>query len=70
MLKQYTYRWVPTKLQIHEIILFSYTYLSRNCIKYTKEIDFPPQYISNMIRDLADSIMTSYSQFKSNNYNL
>ena len=70
MLKQNPYTWEPTKLQIYEIILFSYTYLAKNCDKYTKEFDFPPQYISNMVRGLADSMMTSFFQVKSNNYNL
>ena len=70
MSKQNPYRWQPTKRKVYEIIVFSYAYLAKSCVKYIKEIDFSPQYLADIVRDLADSIMPSYSQVKSNNYNL
>ena len=63
-------RWEPTKRQIEDIILPAYTDLSKKCVKYIKELDCPPQYIADMLRDLADAIMTSYPQVKDTSSNL
>ena len=62
-----TNRWEPTKLQIDEIILPAYTDLSKRCVSYIKQLDCPPQYIADMLRDLADAIMTSYPEVKNKN---
>ena len=63
-------RWEPTKLQMDEIILPDYTDLSKKCVAYIKELDCPPQYISDMLRDLVEAIMNSYPEFKGNSYDL
>ena len=57
-------RWEPTKPQIDNIILPAYTDLSKKCVSYIKELDCPPQYVADMLRDLADAIMTSYPSLK------
>ena len=67
MSEKNTNRWEPTKLQIDEIILPAYTYLSKRCVSYIKQLDCPPQYIADMLRDLADAIMTSYPEVKNKN---
>ena len=63
-------RWEPTKLQIDDIILPAYTDLSKRCVSYIKELECPPLYIADMLRDLADAIMTSYPEVKDNSSNL
>jgi len=63
-------RWEPTKLQIDNIILPAYTDLSKRCVSYINELECPPQYIADMLRDLADAIMTSYPEVKNNSSNL
>ena len=63
-------RWEPTKLQIDGIVLPAYTNLSKRCVSYIKELECPPQYIADMLRDLADAIMTSYPEVKNNSSNL
>ena len=63
-------RWKPTRLQIDNIILPAYTVLSKRCVAYIKELECPPQYIADMLRDLADEIMTSYPEVKDNSSNL
>jgi imidazoleglycerol phosphate dehydratase HisB len=63
-------RWEPTKLQIDKIILPAYTDLSKRCVSYINELECPPQYIADMLRDLADAIMTSYPEVKNNSSNL
>ena len=63
-------KWEPTKLQIDKIILPAYTDLSKRCVSYIKQLECPPQYIAEMLRDLADAIMTSYPEVKEKNSNL
>ena len=67
MSEKNTNRWGPTKLDIDEIILHAYTNLSKRCVSYIKKLDCPPQYIADMLRDLADAIMTSYPEVKNKN---
>ena len=62
-------RWEPTKLQIDDIILPAYTDLSQRCVAYIKELECPPQYIADMLRDLADAIMNSYPVVRDNSSN-
>ena len=60
-------RWEPTKSQIDEIILPAYTKLSKNCVSYIKQLNCPPKYMPDMLRDLSDAIMTSYHEVKEKN---
>ena len=59
-------RWEPTKLQIDEIILPAYTDLSKKCVANIKQLDCPPQYITDMLRNLTEAIMCSYPKFTGN----
>ena len=63
-------RWEPIKLQIDNNSLTAYTHLSKRCVAYINELECPPQYIADMLRDLADAIMTSYPEVKNNSSNL
>ena len=63
-------RWEQTKPQIEDVILHAYTDLAKRCVAYIKELECPPQYIADMLRDLADAIMTSYPEVKNNSSNL
>ena len=58
------------KLQIHDIILPGYDYHSKNCVAYVNEIEFPLQHIANMLKDLANTIMTMYLKDKKTNTKL
>ena len=57
-------KWEPTKSQINKIILPAYTNLSRICVSYLKRLNCPPQYIADMLRDLAGAITDSYPEVK------
>ena len=70
MSEKNTNRWEPTKLQIDEIILPAYTDLSKRCVTYIKQLECPPQYIADMLRDLDEVIMNSYPKFNGNNSDL
>ena len=63
-------RWESTKLQIDEIILPANTDLSKRCSTYINQLDCPPQYIADKMRDLAKAIINSYPEFKGNSSDL
>ncbi len=63
-------KWEPTKLQIDNIILPAYNDISKNCVAYINMLECSPQYIADMLRDIADAIMTSYPEVKDNSSNL
>ena len=67
MSEKNTNRWKSTKLKIDEIILPAYTDLSKGFVSHIKLLECPPQYIADMLKDLADAIMTSYPEFKNIN---
>ena len=70
MLEKNTNSWEPSNLQVDEIVLPAYTDLSKRCVSYIKQLECLPQYIADMLRDLADAIMTSYPEVKNNSSNL
>ena len=57
------------KVQIDDVILTAFTELSKRAISYTRLLNFPPLYLADILLELFDIIMTSYSQVKYNNYN-
>ena len=61
-------RWESTKLQIDKIILPAYVDLLKSYVCYFKELKYTPKHISDMLKDIADATMTSYLEFKDNNY--
>ena len=65
-----TIKWEPTKLQIDEIILPAYTDLSKSCVSYIKQLECPPEYMADMLRDLAEAIITSYPSVQDKNSTL
>ena len=65
-----TIKWEPTKLQIDEIILPAYTDLSKSCVSYIKQLQCPPQYMADMLIDLAEAIITSYPSVQDKNSTL
>ena len=62
------HRWRPSKTQFDDLILPAYTFISGKCVAYIQELKCHPQYIADMIRDVADAIMTTYPEVKNNNY--
>ena len=56
----------PTKLQINDIILPTYNDFSKKYISYIKQLECPPRYIADMLRDLANAIMISYPEVNGN----
>ena len=65
-----TIKWEPTKLQIDELNLPFYTDLSKSCVPYIKQLEFPPQYMADLLRDLAEAIISSYPPVQDKNSTL
>ena len=65
-----TIKWEPTKLQIDELNLPVYTDLSKSCVSYIKQLEFPPQYMADLLRDLAEVIISSYPSVQDKNSTL
>ena len=59
-----TNRCELTKLQIDEVILPAYTDLLKRYVSYIKQLECSPKYITYMLSDLAETIMTSYPEVK------
>ena len=70
MSKKFFNTWEPLKRQIAEIIFPAYTVLSKRCDSYINELEYPLQYTPDMLRVLADGIITSYPKFKVNSSDL
>ena len=54
-------KWKPSELQLDEIILPIYTYLSKRCVFYIKDLECPQQYIADMLKNYAYAINNSIS---------
>ena len=63
-------KWKSTKIQIYDINLPGYTYLSRKCVSLIIKLECTLKYRAGMLRDLANVIITQYPEVKDNNSNL
>ena len=64
MSKKIEKRWDLIKLKIDEIILPLYLELSKRLISFIEKLECPSRYLADILRDLADAIMTSYPKVK------
>ena len=69
MIKSNINKWELTIILIDFIILPSDTNLSNRFVAYIMGLEFPPQYISNMFRNLVYAKITSFSGVKNKSYN-
>tara|TARA_Y100001970_G_C14246787_1_gene868904 strand:+ start:1727 stop:1939 length:213 start_codon:yes stop_codon:yes gene_type:complete len=52
--------WTPTKDQIDNIILPAYTEMANLSVSYINKFECPPEYVADMLRDIADAIIKSH----------
>ena len=57
----------PTKLQKNEIILPAHTLLTKRFVSHINHLECHIQYIADMLKDLADAMLTSYPEVKNKN---
>ena len=48
--------WKPSEEQITNIILPAYQEMAKKCVEYINEFGCPPEYVADMLRDIADAL--------------
>ena len=58
-------KWQPTQDQIDQMILPAYTYMAQRSVNYINEFNCPPEYVADMLRDIADALDNSHPESES-----
>ena len=53
-------KWAPSKEQIDNVILPAYTEMAKMSVSYINEFGCPPEYVADMLRDIADALISSH----------
>ncbi len=56
----------PTKEQIDNIILPAYTEMAKLSVSYINQFECPPEYVADMLRDIADALVQSHPNSEAN----
>ena len=54
--------WKPTQEQIDNLILPAYTDLAKKSVHYINEFQCPPEYVADMLRDIADALISAHPE--------
>ena len=54
--------WAPTQDQVDKIILPAMQGIAEQCAGYINELGCPPEFVSIMLRDIADAFETSSTE--------
>ena len=54
--------WQPTKEQIDNMILPAYTDMAKQSVAYVQEFGCPPEYVADMLRDIADALTSIHPE--------
>tara|TARA_B100000674_G_C37198096_1_gene627070 strand:+ start:133 stop:351 length:219 start_codon:yes stop_codon:yes gene_type:complete len=53
-------KWSPTQEQIDNMILPAYTEMAKISVSYINKFKCPPEYVADMLRDIADALTSSH----------
>ena len=53
-------KWEPTKDQIDNLILPAYTEMAKKSVYYINQFQCPPEYVADMLRDIADALISAH----------
>tara|TARA_Y100000589_G_C26828393_1_gene496923 strand:- start:278 stop:490 length:213 start_codon:yes stop_codon:yes gene_type:complete len=56
----YEAKWEPTQDQIDTLILPAYNEMAKKSISYINLFQCPPEYVADMLRDIADALISSH----------
>ena len=59
-------KWQPSKDQIDNIILPAYTEIAKQSVTFVEKIGCPPEYVADMLRDIADALTSIHPESDSN----
>tara|TARA_B100000212_G_C26974085_1_gene363783 strand:+ start:200 stop:421 length:222 start_codon:yes stop_codon:yes gene_type:complete len=59
-------KWSPTKEELDNMILPAYTEMAKISVSYINKFNCPPEYVADMLRDIADALISSHPESDSN----
>ena len=54
--------WNPTQEQLDEMILPAYNEITKMSVSFINKLECPPEYVADMLRDVADAIIASHPE--------
>ena len=54
--------WHPTQEQLDTMILPAYTEITKLSVSFISKFECPPEYVANMLRDVAEAIVSSHPE--------
>jgi len=54
--------WKPSEDQITNIILPAYQEMAKKSVEYINEFGCPPEYVADMLRDIADALTSVHPE--------
>tara|TARA_Y100000589_G_scaffold247551_1_gene235517 strand:+ start:1217 stop:1429 length:213 start_codon:yes stop_codon:yes gene_type:complete len=58
--------WQPTQEQIDNLILPAYEDIAKRSISYINQFECPPEYVADMLRDIADALISAHPESGNN----
>ena len=55
-------KWHPTKEQLDEMILPAYNEITKMSVSFINKLECPPEYVADMLRDIADALTSVHPQ--------
>jgi len=59
-------KWQPTKEQLDNIILPAYSEIAKQSVAYVNKLGCPPEYVADMLRDIADALTSIHPESEVN----
>ena len=54
--------WHPTQEQLDEMILPAYNEITKMSASFINNLECPPEYVADMLRDVAEAIVSSHPE--------
>ena len=54
--------WNPTQEQLDEMILPAYNEITKMSVSFINKLECPPEYVADMLRDVAEAIISSHPE--------
>jgi len=55
-------QWKPTQDQIDNLILPAYSEIAKKSVHYINELQCPPEYVADMLRDIAVALVSAHPE--------
>ncbi len=55
-------KWEPSQSQINDLILPAYTEMAKKSVEYINLFQCPPEYVAEMLRDIADALISAHPE--------